>query len=52
MGCSPRIPGQGDLGLQLHGSGLMALARDRSRYTMEDLREAYEESKIETSSGA
>ena len=47
-GVRPAKASQGDLGLQLHGSGLMAVARDGSRYTMEDLREAFEESKIET----
>ena len=34
------------LGLQLHGKGLMTLARDRSQYTMEDLQDAFEKSKI------
>ena len=46
-GVRPAKTSQGDLGLQLHGSGLMALARDRSQYTMDDLREAFEDSKIE-----
>ena len=36
-----------DLELQMHGSGLMTLARDRSNYTMADLQEAFEESRLD-----
>ena len=46
-GVEPRSTGREDLGLQLHGNGLMALARDRSEYSREDLQKAFEESKID-----
>ena len=36
-----------DLGLQLHWEGLVNLARERAQYTIEDVREAFEESKTE-----
>ena len=46
-GLEPSSTSREDLGLQLHGNGLMTLARDRSKYTMADLHEAFEDSKID-----
>ena len=46
-GVEPSPTSRDDLGLQLHGSGLMTLARDRSKFTMEELYEAFEESKLD-----
>ena len=45
-GVEPSPTSREDLGLQLHGNGLMALARNRSEYSMADLQKAFEESKI------
>ena len=46
-GAEPGSTSREDLGLQLHGSGLMTLARDRSGYSMKDLQKAFEESRKE-----
>lgn len=46
-GVEPSSASREDLGLQLHGSGLMTLARDRSEFSMEDLQDAFEKSRID-----
>ena len=46
-GVEPSPASREDLGLQLHGNGLMTLARDRSKYSMADLHEAFEESRLD-----
>ena len=46
-GVEPSPASLEDLGLQIHGGGLMTLARDRSIYKMADLQDAYEESRLD-----
>lgn len=46
-GAQPSPASREDLGLQLHGSGLMTLARDRPGYSMEDLQKVFEDSRID-----
>lgn len=46
-GVEPSSTSREALGLQLHGSGLLTLARDRSGYSMEDLKEAFEASRTD-----
>ncbi len=41
----PRHTSPADLGLHLHWQGLLNLTRERTQYTIEDLREAFEDSK-------
>ena len=41
----PSHTSRADLGLQLHWEGLMNLTRERAQYTIEDVREAFEDSK-------
>jgi hypothetical protein len=47
-GVEPSHVSRADLGLQLHEKGLTNLVRERGRYTLEDIRQAVEDSKIET----
>ena len=47
-GVEPGHVSRADLGLQLHERGLANLVRERGPYTLEDIRQAVEDSKIET----
>ena len=44
-GVEPSHSSRADLGLQLHWEGLLNLTRERAQYTIENVREAFEDSK-------
>ena len=44
-GVKPSHTSRADLGLQLHWEGLVNLTRERAQYTIEELREAFDDSK-------
>ena len=46
-GVEPKRTSREDLGLQLHWEGLVNLTRERAQYSIEDVREAFEDSKTE-----
>ncbi len=46
-GVEPGHTSRADLGLQLHWEGLVNLTRERAQYSIEDVREAFEDSKTE-----
>lgn len=46
-GVEPEHTSRADLGLQLHAKGLANLLKARSQYTLEEIRQAAEDSRIE-----
>ena len=44
-GVEPSQTSRADLGLQLHWEGLLNMTRERGEYAIEDVREAFEDSK-------
>jgi len=43
----PSRTSRDDLGLDLHWDGLLNLTRERGEYTLRDVRDAFEDSKVE-----